>query len=86
MQKRKRIKRRRTSTYLFILYCFKMARVCMISGKKTVSGNNRSHSMRATKRKYKVNLIKKKMIIDGFPITVKIAANYYKKYKNMFVN
>lgn len=63
-----------------------MARVCMISGKKTVSGNNRSHSMRATKRKYKVNLIKKKMIIDGFPITVKIAANYYKKYKNMFVN
>ena len=42
--------------------------------------------MRATKRKYKVNLIKKKMIIDGFPITVKVAANYYKKYKNMFVN
>lgn len=63
-----------------------MARVCMISGKKTKAGNNRSHSMRATKRTYKVNLIKKKMVIDGFPITVKIAANYYKKYKNMFVN
>lgn len=63
-----------------------MARICMMSGKKTSSGNNRSHSMRATKRRYKVNLIKKKMVIDGFPITVKIAANYYKKYKNMFVN
>lgn len=63
-----------------------MARVCMMSGKKTAAGNNRSHSMRATKRKYKVNLIKKKIVIDGFPITVKIAANYYKKYKNMFVN
>lgn len=76
-----------TSNYQrFIVYYFKMARVCMISWKKTKAGNNRSHSMRATKRKYKVNLIKKKMIIDGFPITVKIAANYYKKYKNMFVN
>jgi large subunit ribosomal protein L28 len=63
-----------------------MARICMMSGKKTSSGNNRSHSMRATKRRYKVNLIKKKIVIDGFPITVKIAANYYKKYKNMFVN
>lgn len=72
--------------YLFITIPYPMARVCMMSGKKTVSGNNRSHSMRATKRKYKVNLIKKKMVIDGFPITVKIAANYYKKYKNMFVN
>lgn len=57
----------------------------MISGKKTVSGNNRSHSMRATKRRFKVNLIKKKMVIDGVPVTVKISANYYKKYRNLFV-
>ena len=41
--------------------------------------------MRATKRTYKVNLIKKKMLIDGIPFTVKVSAKYYKKYKNMFV-
>lgn len=36
--------------------------------------------MRATKRKYKVNLIKKRIVVDGIPMTVKIAANMYKKY------
>ena len=62
-----------------------MARVCMFSGKKTKSGNNRSHSNRATKRNYKVNLIKKKVMIDGMPLTVKISARYYKKFKHLFV-
>jgi large subunit ribosomal protein L28 len=52
----------------------------MFSGKKTASGNNRSHSMRATRRNYKVNLIKKRIVVDGIPMTVKIAANMYKKF------
>ena len=62
-----------------------MPRMCMLSWKKTKSWNNRSKSMRATKRNFKVNLIKKKMMIDGVPFTVKVSAKYYKKYKNMFV-
>ncbi|MBR2157869.1 50S ribosomal protein L28, partial [bacterium] len=33
-----------------------MARVCYFTGKKTKSGNSRSHSMRATKRSFKPNL------------------------------
>jgi len=57
----------------------------MISGKKTVSGNNRSHSRRATKRTFKVNLIKKKMMIDGIPVTIRVSAKYYKKYRAMFI-
>lgn len=63
-----------------------MPRLCMISWKKTTSWNNRSHSMRATKRRFKVNLIKKKMMIDGMPFTVKVSSRYYKKYRNLFVN
>jgi len=62
-----------------------MARQCMFSGKKTKSGNNRSHSNRATKRTYKVNLIKKKVVIDGVPLTIKISSRYYKKYRHLFV-
>ena len=38
-----------------------MSRVCQISGKRPVTGNNRSHSCRATKRRFKPNLIIKKV-------------------------
>jgi large subunit ribosomal protein L28 len=57
-----------------------MARVCMLSGRGTKAGNNRSHSMRQTKRTFKVNLIKKKVIVDGLPVTIKISSKMYKKY------
>lgn len=62
-----------------------MARVCDISGRWTRSWNNRSHSMRATKRKFKVNLIKKRIMIDGVPVTLKISSKYYKKYRHLFI-
>lgn len=38
-----------------------MARVCEVTGKKTAVGNRRSHSMRATKRKFFPNLFKRKI-------------------------
>ena len=37
-----------------------MAKVCQITGKKASVGNNVSHSKRRTKRKFEVNLHKKK--------------------------
>lgn len=37
-----------------------MSRVCQITGKKAMIGNNVSHSKRRTKRKFDVNLFKKK--------------------------
>lgn len=59
-----------------------MARVCQISGKKTVFGNNRSHSMRATSRSFKPNLITKMVDLgNGIKVKIKMAANMYKKYK-----
>jgi len=40
-----------------------MARRCPVTGKGPVSGNNRSHSVRATRRKWNVNL--QTYTIDG---------------------
>ncbi|MDD3145203.1 MAG: 50S ribosomal protein L28 [Candidatus Gracilibacteria bacterium] len=36
-----------------------MSRVCEVTGKRTATGNNRSHSLRATKRKFYPNLFYK---------------------------
>ncbi|MGP1930312.1 MAG: 50S ribosomal protein L28 [Arsenophonus sp. ET-YP4-MAG3] len=33
-----------------------MSRICQITGKRSVSGNNRSHAMNATKRRFFPNL------------------------------
>ena len=40
-----------------------MSRVCQVSGVGPLSGNNRSHSVRATRRKWNVNL--QTYTIDG---------------------
>lgn len=37
-----------------------MSKICEITGKKAMVGNNVSHSNRKTKRKFNVNLFKKK--------------------------
>jgi len=44
-----------------------MAKVCYFTGRKTVSGNNRSHAMNQTKRAVKPNLQKVTVLIDGKP-------------------
>lgn len=41
----------------------KMSRVCQITGKKVISGNNVSHSKRRTKRKFYPNLFDKKFYL-----------------------
>ncbi len=42
-----------------------MSRVCQITGKTAMGGNNVSHSKRRTKRKFDVNLFKKKFYLPG---------------------
>ena len=44
-----------------------MSRVCAICGKKPSTGNNRSHSMVATKRRFNPNLQRVRLILDGKP-------------------
>ncbi|MDD5469255.1 MAG: 50S ribosomal protein L28 [Candidatus Peribacteraceae bacterium] len=55
-----------------------MARRCVKTGKQTATGHNRSHSLRATNRKYRPN-IQKKRVYDpatGEYKTIKVAASY----------
>jgi len=40
-----------------------MSRVCQITGKRAMVGNNVSHSKRRTKRRFDVNLFKKKFYL-----------------------
>ncbi len=42
-----------------------MARVCAVTGRKTRSGNSRSHAMNATKRTFKPNLQKVRIIDEN---------------------
>ncbi len=63
-----------------------MARVCMFTWKKTKMGRTRSHSMRQWKRKFKVNLLKKKVtFFDGSVMTVKISSKAYKKLRGFIL-
>ena len=59
---------------------FIMARVCELTGKKRMVGNNVSHSLNRTKRKFNTNLIKKRFYIpeDDKWITLKITASALK--------
>jgi len=51
-----------------------MSRVCELSGRGPLSGNNRSHSLRATRRKWNVNLQKKTIVVNGQKVVVKASA------------
>ncbi len=42
-----------------------MSRVCQITGKSAMVGNNVSHSKRRTKRKFDVNLFRKKFYLPN---------------------
>lgn len=42
-----------------------MSKVCEVSGARPKSGNNRSHSKRATKRRFVPNLITKRVFLES---------------------
>ena len=54
-----------------------MSRVCQLTGKSVMVGNNVSHSNRKTKRKFYPNLVTKKFFIpeDEIFITLKISTS-----------
>lgn len=55
-----------------------MSRKCPISGKGPLSGNSRSHSVLATRRRWNVNLQKYKININGEMVTVRMSARAYR--------
>lgn len=54
-----------------------MARVCEITGKKPVVGNNVSHSNRKTKRLFGINLFKKRFFVPELNkwVTLKVSTS-----------
>ena len=54
-----------------------MSRVCQLTGKKVMSGNNVSHALNRTRRKFYPNLITKKFYIpeEDKYITLKISTS-----------
>ncbi len=58
-----------------------MSRVCDICGKGSIVGNNRSHAMNATKRRFYPNLHSIKAEIKGEVKSVKICSSCLKANK-----
>ena len=58
------------------IWRFQMARVCQVSGKRRMVGNNVSHSQRKTKRVQRPNLIKKRIYLpeEGRSVTLTLSA------------
>ena len=57
-----------------------MSKVCQITGKKALVGNNVSHAMNKTKRRFEVNLIKKRFYLTDQEkwITLKLSRSALK--------
>ena len=57
-----------------------MSKVCNISGKRVMFGNNRSKAMNKTRRRFDINLVKKRFYIpeEDKWITLKVKASILK--------
>ena len=57
-----------------------MSRVCELTGKKAMVGNNVSHAMNKTKRKFEANLVKKRFYIpeEDRWVTLKVSTSAIK--------
>ncbi|MDR1521268.1 MAG: 50S ribosomal protein L28 [Streptococcaceae bacterium] len=58
-----------------------MAKIDFFTGRRTSSGNNRSHAMNKTKRTFKPNLKKMRVLINGKPKKVWVSARALKSGK-----
>jgi large subunit ribosomal protein L28 len=57
-----------------------MSRVCELTGKRAMVGNNVSHAMTRTKRKFNVNLVKKRFYVPAEDkwVTLKVSTRALK--------
>ncbi|MCL1949406.1 MAG: 50S ribosomal protein L28 [Turicibacter sp.] len=58
-----------------------MARVCYVTGRRTTSGNSRSHAMNSSKRTWKANVQKVKIMVNGKVKKVYVSARALKSGK-----
>ena len=64
-----------------------MSRICQLTGKRPITGNNVSHSNRKTKRRFVPNIQKKKFFIPetGEWVTLKLSARAIKNINRLGV-
>jgi len=57
-----------------------MSRVCELTGKRAMFGNNVSHSLNRTRRRFNVNLVKKRFYLpeEDKWLTLKVATSVLK--------
>ncbi|NLG67362.1 MAG: 50S ribosomal protein L28 [Actinobacteria bacterium] len=58
-----------------------MSRICAVCWKTPSFGNNRSHSMRATPRRWNVNVQKVRILLKGRPVRAYVCAKCLKANK-----
>lgn len=58
-----------------------MSRKCVITGRKTGTGNKRSHALNSAKRTWGANLQKVRIMVDGKPKRVWVSARALKSGK-----
>ncbi|MBS4750664.1 50S ribosomal protein L28 [Granulicatella sp. zg-ZJ] len=58
-----------------------MAKQCFVTGRKSQTGNSRSHAMNASRRTWKANLQKVRILVDGKPKKVWVSARALKSGK-----
>jgi large subunit ribosomal protein L28 len=65
-----------------------MSRVCELTGKKAMVGNNVSHALNRTKRKFKVNLMKKRFYLpeEDKWVTLKVSASALKNINKLGIS
>ena len=54
-----------------------MSRICQITGKRAMVGNNVSHAKNRTKRRFEINLLEKKFFLpeQDKSVTLKVSAH-----------
>lgn len=58
-----------------------MSRKCVVTGRQTRSGNKRSHAMNSSKRQWKANVQKVRIMVNGKPKRVYVSARALKSGK-----
>ncbi|HJZ62493.1 MAG TPA: 50S ribosomal protein L28 [Miltoncostaeaceae bacterium] len=58
-----------------------MSRICSVCGKSPKFGNNRSHSMRATPRRFNPNVQKVRVLKGATPVSVYVCTRCLKAGK-----
>ena len=59
-----------------------MARKCVITGRKSRSGNSRSHAMNASKRTWGANVQKVRILVNGKPKKSYVSVSSFEIWKS----